>query len=313
MLPRTLLALAAAVALAAPIPAQAPTFTRQEDVIYARKFGTALTMDVFTPKDKKNGAAVVFAVSGGWFSSKGSINLVYFNEMLKRGYVVFAVVHGSQPKFTIPEVLEDMHNATRFIRLNAAKHGVDPDRIAIMGGSAGGHLSLMQGCAFKPGDPKAKNPLETVSSKANAVGCFYPPTDFLNYGKDGVEALGAGVLKGYFAPFDFHVPSKTRTGFEPVTDPEQRRAIGKQISPVYHASKDSAPAFIIHGDADKLVPIQQAERMIAKLKEHGVPCELVTKKGADHGWAPAEMAKDIVTIADWFDKHLPAKTEKADK
>ncbi|MBL8866471.1 MAG: alpha/beta hydrolase [Planctomycetia bacterium] len=311
MLLRTLFAVAAAAAIAVPLPAQAPTFTRQEDVIYARKFGTALTMDIFTPKEKKNGAAVIFAVSGGWFSSKASINLGFFNEMLKRGYVVFAVVHGSQPKFTIPEVLEDMHNATRFIRLNAAKHGVDPDRIAIMGGSAGGHLSLMQGCAFKPGDPKAKNPLETVSSKANAVGCFFPPTDFLNYGKEGLVQLGDGTLKGFWAPFDFHEPNKEKGGFKPISDPERRLAIGKQISPVYHASKDSAPALIIHGDADKLVPIQQAELMIAKLKEHGVPCELVTKKGGDHGWVG--MDKDILTIADWFDKHLPAKTAKADK
>jgi acetyl esterase/lipase len=311
MLVRTLLAVVAAAAIVAPLPAQAPTFTRQEDVIYARKFGTALTMDVFTPKEKKNGAAVIFAVSGGWASAKANINLGFFNEMLKRGYVVFAVVHGSQPKFTIPEAVDDMTKATRFIRLNAAKHGFDADRIGIMGGSAGGHLSLMQGCAFKPGDPKAKDPLEQVSSKANAVGCFFPPTDFLNYGKEGQEALGEGTLKAFFAPFDFHVPSKTRGGFEPVTDPEKRRAIGKQISPVYHASKDSAPALIIHGDADKLVPIQQAELMIAKLKEHGVPCELVTKKGGDHGWAG--MDKDILTIADWFDKHLPAKTEKTDK
>lgn len=306
MIARTLLALAA-LALALP-PASAQDFTRKEDVIYARKFGTALTMDVFTPNGKKNGGAVIMAVSGGWFSAKTSINAGFFGEMLKRGYVVFAVVHGSQPKFTIPEVLEDMHKATRFIRANAKEYGFDPDRIGIMGGSAGGHLSLMQGSAFKPGDPKAKDPLERVSSKANAVGCFFPPTDFLNYGKEGEIALGDGTLKGFWAPFDFHEVNKDKGGFAPISDPERRKAIGKQISPVYHASKDSAPSLIIHGDKDKLVPIQQAELMVAKLKEHGVPCELVTKKGGDHGWGG--MDKDIVTIADWFDKYLPAKTEK---
>lgn len=288
--------------------AQTPEYTRQEDVIYARKYGTALTMDIFTPKATKNGAAVIFAVSGGWFSSKESINIGFFSEMLKRGYVVFAVVHGSQPKFTIPEVLEDMHKATRFIRVNAAKYAIDPDRIAIMGGSAGGHLSLMQGSAFKPGDPKAKDPLERVSSKANAVGCFFPPTDFLNYGKEGEVALGDGVLKGFWAPFDFHELSREKGGFAPIVDPEKRKAIGKLISPVYHASAESAPALIIHGDADKLVPIQQAELMIAKLKEHKVPCELIVKKGAAHGWAG--MDKDIITIADWFDRHLTQNQPK---
>ena len=308
MFARTLAALAASTLLASVASAQAPEFTRQEDVIYARKFGTALTMDVFTPKAKKNGAGVIFAVSGGWFSAKSSINVGFFTELLKRGYVVFAVVHGSQPKFTIPEVLDDMHKATRFVRLNAAKHGIDPERIGIMGGSAGGHLSLMQGCAFKKADEKAKDPLERVSSKANAVACFFPPTDFLNYGEEGLVQLGDGTLKGFWAPFDFHEPNPEKGGFKPISDPERRKAIGKEISPVYHATKDSAPALIVHGDADKLVPIQQAERMIAKLKEHNVPCELIVKKGAAHGWP--DMGKDLASLADWFDKHLPAKTEK---
>src|SRR5437879_5823805 len=78
--------------------AQAPAYTRQEDVIYGRKFGVALTLDVFTPKENANGAGVVFCVSGGWVSSHGGINPAFYAEMLKRGYTVFAVCHGSQPK-----------------------------------------------------------------------------------------------------------------------------------------------------------------------------------------------------------------------
>ena len=78
-----------------------------------------------------------------------------------------------------------------------------------------------------------------------------------------------------------------------------------QVSPLYHVTKGSAPALIIHGDADKLVPIQQAELIIAKFKDAGVPCELVVKKGAGHGWAG--MDKDLPTLADWFDKYLAKK------
>src|SRR5438270_10920655 len=105
--------------LAAFVPARAAdevTYARQEDVIYGRKFGMALTMDVFTPKKDANGAAVVFCVSGGWFSSHEGIPVGFFAELLRRGYTVFAVVHASQPRFTIPEVLGDMHRALRFIR-----------------------------------------------------------------------------------------------------------------------------------------------------------------------------------------------------
>src|ERR1700679_51168 len=79
-------------------------YDRKVDVVYGRKFGMALTMDVFTPKANANGAAVVWVVSGGWFSSHEAINSGFIGELLKRGYTVFAVVHGSQPRFTIPEI-----------------------------------------------------------------------------------------------------------------------------------------------------------------------------------------------------------------
>src|SRR4029077_17396708 len=116
-------------------------FTRKEDVVYGRKFGTALTMDVLTPKSGANGAAIVWVVSGGWFSDHEAIKPVGVDELIKRGYTVFAVVHGSQPRYTIPEIVADMNRAVRFIRHHAGDYQIDPNRIGIMGGSAGGHLS----------------------------------------------------------------------------------------------------------------------------------------------------------------------------
>ena len=286
-----------------------PTFTRQADVIYGRKDGMALTMDVFTPKEKANGAAVIWVVSGGWVSSHDVVStkmpFAPVNELVKRGYTVFAVVHGSQPKFTIPEVLDDMHRAARFVRHNAAKYGVDPGRLGITGGSAGGHLSLMQGNAPRAGDPKSADPVERESSRVAAVGCFFPPTDFLNYGEEGKIALGYGTLQAFRAPFDFRKMDDRTRAFERVADPAEVLKIAKEISPVYHVSKDSAPALIIHGDADKLVPIQQAELIAEKYKEVGVPFELVVKKGEAHGWKGIE--KDVAAFADWFDKYLIEK------
>jgi len=285
--------------------AQTPNFTRTDDVIYGRKFGTALTMDVFVPKEKQNGAAVIFCVSGGWFSSKESVNVGFVQEFLNRGYVCFAVLHGSQPKYSIPEVLEDQHRAVRYIRTNAKKYAIDPERLGISGASAGGHLSLMQGCAPKPGDPNAKDPVNKESSKVAAVACFFPPTDFMNYGKEGELAIGSGTLTNFKAPFDFTELDKKTNSFVLITDAAKRKEISKAISPITHASKDSAPTLILHGDKDVLVPLQQAESMIEKLKGAEVPCELVIKKGQAHGWAT--MGEDMKLLADWFDKHLETK------
>ena len=289
----------------APAADESPSFNRTEDVIYGRKFGTALTLDVFTPKENANGAAIVWVVSGGWFSSHEAVNAGAVQEYLRRGYTVFAVVHGSQPKYTIPEVLEDMHRAVRFIRSRAEQYKIDPDRIGITGGSAGGHLSLMQGTAGTMGKPDAKDPVDRLSSRVQAVACFFPPTDFLNYGKPGENAVGRGILVNYKAAFDFREFDPKTRAFVPITDEERIVTIGKSISPVNHATADDPPTLIIHGDADLLVPIQQAELIFDKLKEAGVPTELVVKKGAAHGWA--NIGKDAVILADWFDKHLQKK------
>src|SRR3954464_13938870 len=86
--------------LLVPSAPAAPEFDRTRDVIYGRKYGLALTMDVMTPK-KANGLGIVFVVSGGWFSRPEAINPIFVATLLSRGYTVFNVVHGSQPKFTI--------------------------------------------------------------------------------------------------------------------------------------------------------------------------------------------------------------------
>ncbi|MES2791752.1 MAG: alpha/beta hydrolase [Planctomycetota bacterium] len=297
-----LLGLVLVLTFAPDLRAAEPNYTRQEDIVYGRKFGTALTLDVFTPKGPTNGAAIVMVVSGGWFSSHEAINAGFFQVALDRGYTVFAVVHGSQPKYTIPEVMADMHRAVRYIRHRAADFKIDPERIGIMGGSAGGHLSLMQGTAGTAGQPDAKDPIDRQSSRVQAVACFFPPTDFLNYGKPGENAMGRGILKDFRAPFDFQeLDPKTRE-FVPITDEARLLDIAKLISPVYHVSADDPPTLIVHGDADFLVPIQQAQLIMEKFEAVKVPHELVTRPGQGHGWK--DIVKDVDLFAGWFDKYL---------
>jgi acetyl esterase/lipase len=265
-------------------------FKRTEDVIYGRKFGTALTLDVFQP-EKANGAGVIFVVSGGWFSSHDAVNAKVLTPFLERGYTCFAVVHGSQPKFQVPEIVQDMHRALRFIHHNAAKYGVAPSKLGITGGSAGGHLSLMIGAQGGPGQADAKDPVDRDSSAVQAVACLFPPTDFLNYGKEGEDGVGIGILKGF------------KAAFGPRSDtPEGRLELGREISPIYSVTSNMPPTLIIHGDADTLVPIQQAEVFVKRVKEVGGKAKLVSRAGQGHGWK--DMMPDLTAFADWFDEHL---------
>lgn len=270
--------------------ATAQVVTRTEDVIYGRKFGTALTLDVLQPT-KPNGYAIVWIVSGGWFSSHDGIDPGYVAPLLKRGYTVFAVVHGSQPKFTISEIGPDIHRAVRFIRHNAARYGIDPDKIGVTGGSAGGHLSLTIGTHGGPGDPHAKDPVDRESSAVQCVACFFPPTDFLNYNQEGDDAVGIGTLKDFKPAFG----ANTSTA-------EERRQLGREISPIYFVTSNTPPVLIAHGDADKLVPISQAKRFLARCDELKIPNELIVHEGQQHGWAG--MDRDLEKFADWFDRHL---------
>ncbi len=281
--------------------AQAAPFTRQGDVIYGHKDGMALTMDVFTP-EKANHAAVIWIVSGGLYSSHELIQPIFILPFLARGYTVFAVVHSSQPRYTATEVIPDIGRAVRFIRSRAAEFKIDPMRIGITGASSGGHLAVYQGVTGDQGNPEAKDPVEQVSSRVQAVACFFPPTDFLNYGAPGKVNLGTGCLAPFKAVFDFQELDASKRNLVSVRDPARRLEIGRQVSPVYHVTKDDPPTLIIHGDADTLVPLQQSERLIGCLKEAGVPAELIVKPGAGHGWPTIWL--DIDKFADWFDKYL---------
>lgn len=297
--------------ISAAVPLPRSEFQYTPEVVYGRKFGMALTFDVFRPAKNANGAGAIFVVSGGWFSDRDGGAPFYgptVAEMIKRGYTIFTVCHGCQPKFDIAEAMADIDRSVRFIRFHAADYGISPDRIGISGGSAGGHLSLAQGVGGHDGVKNAKDPIDRVSSRVQAVGCFFPPTDFLNYGGKGKQAfVRGGVL---FIPWlvpaaDFQKFDPKTSRYEHVTDEHEVVDWMRKISPIYHVTADTPPTLIIHGDADKLVPIEQSKDFMAELEKHGVPHKLVVKKGLGHGWAGFE--KDIPTIADWFDKYLGKK------
>jgi len=287
---KSLLTTVAILCLSAAMAQTNPGFKRSEDVIYGRKFGTALTLDVIQPV-RTNGVGILVMISGGWFSSHDSINAGYYHALLERGYTVFAVVHGSQPKFTVREAETDIHRAVRFVRHHAAEYGVDPNRLGITGGSAGGHLSLIMATQGAKGDPAAKDPVDRESSEVQCVACFFPPTDFLNYSKPGEESFTLPALQ----------PFRVAFGFNPDTE-DERQKVGREISPIYFIHSNQPPILILHGDADTLVPIYQSLTFVERCRQAGAEARLIERPGKGHGWP--EMDKDMVIFANWFDQHL---------
>jgi acetyl esterase/lipase len=287
------------IALAGANRASAQECTRERDVVYGRKLGMALMMDVLKPA-KPSGIGVIFLVSGGFKSGMELVQSDQFGSVvlkpfLDRGQTVFAVSHSSQPKFNVSEIVPDIHRAVRFIRVHAKDYGVDPDRLGIMGTSSGGFLALSIATAGKPGDPAAKDPVDRASSRVQAAACFCPGSDLVNYGA-GQSVIDRDPIK-----------SAAMFGVQDKPAEEQIKML-REMSPVTSVGKDTPPILIIHGDADESVPYEQTGRFVAKLAEHRVPHQLITRKNAGHKWP--DMGKDDVLRAEWFDKYLQPMVEK---
>ena len=126
----------------------------------------------------------------------------------------------------------------------------------------------MLGTAGDEGDAKAKDPVDRESSRVQAVACFFPPTDFLDFGKSGKEMLHATDHQPPFrAAFDYRELDKATMLWKPITDEGRLREITRQISPISFVTPDDPPTLIIHGDEDKLVPLQQSELIVEKFKK----------------------------------------------
>ena len=264
---------------------------RTNGVVYGQRGDRELMLDVIAPAEP-NGLGVVVVVSGGWKSGQpGSFGNWMATPLVARGYTLFAVYHVSQPQATVMEIIEDMHRAVRFVRHHARDYGVDPQRLGVTGGSAGGHLSLMLATTGKAGPDDADDPVDRESSAVQAVAIFFPVTDLLNLGKSTENAGDGGP------------PRTFRAAFGPKsTDPAVWQVIGRQCSPIYHITKDMPPVLIHHGDADTLTPLEQSEWFRDKAREAGRTVKLVVHRGGRHGWVT--MPLDLGEFADWFDEHL---------
>ncbi len=254
--------------------------TRIQDVIYMKAGGTAFTMDVFKPA-KPNKAAVVFMVSGGWTSDHSRLESLapamkqVFGDA---GFTVFAVVHGAQPRYKVAEIVEQVRSAVRFIHAHAADYGVDSNRVGVTGISSGAHLSLMIA-----GSP---------DSGVNAVAAIAPGTDLANWGKPGVLFTDDPAI----------VPFTPALGFDPKATKDDIKAMLMKLSPITLVNPKYPPTLIVHGDADKLVPLQQSEAMDRALAKAGIEHKLEVIPGGGHD--DKTFGPGLIKALQWFKEKL---------
>ncbi len=299
------------VAVSARAGADEAPYQQQKNIVYGETDGVGLVMDVFVPTAKKNGLAVVDVASGGWSSDRGKINdhkrAQMFDILCGRGYVVFAVRPGSSSKFSVPEMVDHLKLAIRWVKAHADEYGIDPDRLAMTGASAGGHLTCLTCATPEDAVPDAKDPLKRYDTRVKVAVAFFPPTDFLDYGGRKFK-IGSGSRIGRMIGrllFSDGVEGKSE---------EEIQAQLKKVSPARLVTSDFPPILLIHGDADLLVPLQQSKKMLKVLQDAGVEAKLIIKPGGGHPWPT--IHEEVAVAADWIDEHLgvkPAAEEAASK
>ena len=272
------------------------------DVVYGHKDGMALTFDVFKPMSNVNGAGVLYIESGGWRSRWRPLeeSRSRFELLLDNGFTVFVVRHGSAPRYNANEAYGDVQRAVRFIRKHAQRLDVDPERLGVYGGSAGGHLSLMLGLASDTGDTTSEDEVLQSSSKVAAVVAYYPPVDLRP--QSGAEGdFQPATTDSFFYADGLVVPRST----ERWSALNLEASVATNLSPITHVSSDDPPTMLVHGDADVIVDLNASQIIHASLQANNVETELVVIEQGAHGWPnPDNRARAMEALIEWFETHL---------
>lgn len=266
------------------LSAQTPgSSTVHKDIAYDDAHA-AQKLDVYLAESDKPTPAMVFIHGGGWRA--GSKNRVpgWLMNAVREGWLsVVSVEYRFTDVAPHPAQVNDCLRAIQFVRQNAEDWNIDPQRIGVTGGSAGGHLTLWVALHDDAADADSDDPVERYSSRVACAVSFAGPTDWSLL--DELEHK--------------HPAYRQLLGYEPGTPAEEIDAEAKKdVSPISFASRDDPPIMQIHGDKDSTVPIEHARRMHERLKSVGVTTELVIIAGASHSVAGA--GPQVSTRADRF-------------
>lgn len=271
-------------------------FVGEFDVKYVPDGDDAQALDIYYPETpaEKPLPLLVWIHGGGWVGGSKA-NPPYLN-LLQRGYVVASIEYRFSQKAPFPAQIQDCQAAIRFLRANAKKYSIDPEKIGVGGASAGGHLSALVGTnGGKNTFPKIGGN-EDQSDRVQCVCDIFGPTNFWTVIKQAEEDKN---VKNIFKwnngdPYSKLIAAKLGE------DKEKCEA----VSPVTYVSKDNPPFLILHGDHDTLVPYAQSEELHELLQKAGVDSTLQKLPGAGHGGPSFALPKVLVLAVTFFDKHL---------
>lgn len=278
-----------------PCSAVGAKIIEEENLTYGKGGDRDLKLDLARPEGDGPFPTLVFIHGGGWRGGSRAGYRAEIVEAAKRGYVAVTVSYRlTEPddqgtaKHPFPAQVHDVKCAVRWLRANAAKYHVDPDRIGATGGSAGGHLSLMLGLSDATAKLEGSGGHAEQSSRVQAVVNYFGPTDMSAlYGTSGgARPIVASFLGG---------------------TPEELRDRYLAASPTTHVSKDDPPVLSLHGADDRLVPPDQARALDKKMREAGAPHTLTILDGQGHGFGGQASAKARTALYEFFDKHLKPK------
>lgn len=285
---------------------QLPRGVRMErDLAYVPNGDEAQRLDLYLPEKpaERPLPLIVHIHGGGWMG--GSKFPCPVTSMAARGYVVASVEYRFSQKAIFPAQIQDCQAAIRWLRANREKYQIDPERVGVVGGSAGGHLSALVGVT---GGKKAFPPIgghEEQSDRVQAVCDIFGPANFASVMQQAAEDKNVRNVFKFNSPSD---PYSRLIGANLDADPAKTAA----VSPVHYVSKDSPPTLILHGTHDALVPYAQSVEFAAALKAQGVETWLQTIPGAGHGGAGFAKPSIVLLTQNFFDKHLQGANVKVE-
>jgi acetyl esterase/lipase len=253
---------------------------------YANPDEQHLQLNLARPKEAGGKLPTILCIHGGGFrAGKRERWDALCKQLAERGFVAATVTYRLAPKYQFPAAIHDVKAAVRWLRANADKYQIDPERIGVVGDSAGGHLAQFLGVTSDVPQFEGAGGNAHSSSRVTCVVNYYGPSDFTkSYGKS-VDA--AEVLPLWLGGDATH---------------ERRKHIW--ASPLYWVTPTAAPTLLIHGTEDKYVNYEQAVWIHDRLKAAEVEVELLTLQGAGHGFKGEDAARAEKAMLDFFDRQL---------